>query len=48
MKHILVPVDFSEHSAYALEVAANIARQQKADITVIHMMGISEAVIAEE
>jgi nucleotide-binding universal stress UspA family protein len=48
MKHILVPVDFSEHSEYALEVAASIARQQNADITIIHMMGISEAVIAEE
>tara|TARA_R110000868_G_scaffold136879_1_gene350041 strand:+ start:21150 stop:21974 length:825 start_codon:yes stop_codon:yes gene_type:complete len=48
MKHLLVPVDFSEHSANALEVAASIARQQKAQITVIHMMGISEAVIAEE
>ncbi|MBC8768654.1 universal stress protein [Arenibacter sp. BSSL-BM3] len=48
MKHILVPVDFSKHSAYALEVAAGITRQQKADITVIHMIGISEAVIAEE
>ncbi|MCM4153420.1 universal stress protein [Arenibacter sp. N53] len=48
MKHILVPVDFSAHSSYALEVAASIARQQDATITVIHMMGISEAVIAEE
>lgn len=48
MKHILVPIDFSEHSEYALEVAASIARQQNADITIIHMMGISEAVIAEE
>jgi nucleotide-binding universal stress UspA family protein len=48
MKHILVPVDFSEYSEYALEAAASIAKQQNADITVIHMMGISEAIIAEE
>ncbi|MDL5512397.1 universal stress protein [Arenibacter sp. M-2] len=48
MKHLLVPVDFSEHSAYALEVAAGIAKQQNADITLIHMLGISEAVIAED
>jgi len=48
MKHILVPVDFSKHSAYALEVAASIAKQQNANITVIHMMGISEAIIPEE
>lgn len=45
MKHILVPVDFSERSAYALEVAAGIAKQQNADITLIHMLGISEAMM---
>ncbi len=48
MKHILVPVDFSDHSAYALEAAAGIAKQQNADITILHMLGISEAVYAEE
>ncbi|MDX1769639.1 MAG: universal stress protein [Arenibacter troitsensis] len=48
MKHILVPVDFSNHSAYALEAAAGIAKQQNAEITVLHMLGISEAAFAEE
>lgn len=47
MKHILVPTDFSKPSAYALQVAAIIAKQQQADITVLHMMGISEALITE-
>jgi nucleotide-binding universal stress UspA family protein len=45
MKKILVPIDFSEHSEFALEVAAMIAKKQKAEILVIHMMGLSEAVI---
>ncbi len=48
MKKILVPVDFSEPSAYALEIAAGIAGQQNADITVLHMLGISEAVLTKD
>ena len=48
MKNILVPVDFSETSAYALEVAAKIAKQQDADITVLHMLGLSEAVLTKD
>ncbi|RTE52407.1 universal stress protein [Arenibacter aquaticus] len=47
MKHILVPTDFSKPSAYALQVAAIIAKEQQAEITVLHMMGISEALITE-
>ena len=45
MKKILVPVDFSEHSEYALEVAAQIAKQKNAELIVVHMLGISEVVI---
>lgn len=45
MKKILVPVDFSTHSEYALEVAAVIAKKQNAEIIALHMMGLSEAVI---
>jgi len=45
MKKILVPVDFSTHSEYALEAAAVIAKKQKAEIIALHMMGLSEAVI---
>lgn len=44
MKKILVPVDFSEFSEYALEVAASLAKKHKAEILVFHMLGISESV----
>ena len=29
MKKILIPIDFSEHSEYALEVAAKIAKKER-------------------
>lgn len=48
MKKILVPVDFSEPSAYALEVAAKIAKHRKAEIVVLHMLGLSEAVLTKD
>jgi len=48
MKKILVPVDFSDHSDYALEVAANIAKKQNAEIIAIHMMGLSDAVLTRD
>jgi nucleotide-binding universal stress UspA family protein len=48
MKKILVPVDFSEPSAYALEVAAKIAESQQAEIVVLHMLGLSEAVLTKD
>ena len=45
MKTILVPVDFSIYSEYALEVAANIVAEQGGEIIVLHMMGISDSVL---
>lgn len=48
MKKILVPVDFSENSEYALEVAATIAKKQNAEIIALHMMGLSDAVITRD
>lgn len=48
MKKILVPVDFSETSSYALEMAAKIARPIKAEIIVLHMLGLSEAVLTKD
>ncbi|TSE06553.1 MULTISPECIES: universal stress protein [Aquimarina] len=47
MKKILVPVDFSEYSEYALKVAAILAKQQNAEIVVLHMLGLSEAVLTK-
>nr|WP_297789544.1 universal stress protein [uncultured Allomuricauda sp.] len=46
MKKILVPVDFSKHSEYALEVASKIARQHEAGIILLHMIGLSDSVLA--
>ncbi|MCB0457038.1 MAG: universal stress protein [Flavobacteriaceae bacterium] len=48
MKKILVPIDFSNHSEYALEVAATLAKKHQAGIVALHMMGLSEAVINKE
>ena len=48
MRSILVPLDFSETSAYALEVAAFIAREKSAEIVAFHMLGLSEAVLAKD
>ncbi|WP_318312792.1 universal stress protein [Flagellimonas crocea] len=46
MKKILVPVDFSKHSEYALEVAATMAGQFDASIVLLHMIGMSDSVLA--
>lgn len=48
MSKILVPVDFSEHSSYALEVAASLAALDQSEIVVLHMMGLSEAVLTKD
>lgn len=38
MKKIIVPVDFSEHSEYALETAAIFARKLNLEIIAVHML----------
>lgn len=48
MKKILVPIDFSEHSEYALEIAAQLAKKQNAELVALHMMGLSQAVITKD
>jgi len=48
LKRILVPVDFSEFSEYALEVAAILSREYDAGIVVLHMLGLSEEVFGED
>ena len=48
MKKILVPVDFSEHSEYALEVAANLAKTYNAEIVTLHMMGLSQNIVNKD
>ena len=41
MKTIIVPIDFSEYSEYALQAAAILAKKYKADILAVHMLELS-------
>ena len=41
MKTIIVPIDFSEHSDYALNAAAILAKEQNAKIIALHMLELS-------
>jgi len=45
MKKIIVPVDFSEHSDYAMEVAASLAKKHNAEIIALHMLEMSDSII---
>lgn len=38
MKNIIIPVDFSKYSEYALKVAAKLAKDHDASLTLIHML----------
>ncbi len=46
MKKIIVPIDFSGHSEYALRVAADIAKKHKAELVLLHMLDISDQMIS--
>jgi nucleotide-binding universal stress UspA family protein len=48
LKRILCPVDFSSGSRAALQLAAAIAAPQRAAITALHVMPLSEAAFAAE
>ncbi|MDE3742576.1 universal stress protein [Maribacter polysaccharolyticus] len=45
MKKIVVPVDFSEQSEYALRVAAALAKKHKAEILALHMLELNQAIV---
>lgn len=45
MKRIIVPVDFSIHSEYALETASILAKKYQAEIIVLHMLEIANAIL---
>lgn len=45
MNKIIVPVDFSEQSEYALRVAATLAKKYGADILALHMLELNQAMI---
>lgn len=42
MKKIIVPVDFSKHSEYAIESAAILAKRNNSEILAVHMLELSE------
>lgn len=48
MKKIIVPIDFSEHSEYALEAASNIARKYNSELIVLHMLELSNAILTAD
>ncbi|MDO6758689.1 universal stress protein [Tamlana sp. 2_MG-2023] len=45
MEKIIVPVDFSEHSEYALQTAAKLAKRYQAELLVLHMLEMPEMVL---
>jgi nucleotide-binding universal stress UspA family protein len=47
MKKIIVPIDFSEYSDYALETAAILAKKNSAEILALHMLEISDAILTK-
>jgi len=46
MKTIIVPIDFSEQSEYALKVAASLAKKHSSEILVLHMLELNQAMIS--
>ena len=47
MKKIIVPVDFSEYSEFALRTAAKLAVKHNAEILALHMLEMSEALLTK-
>ena len=45
MKKIIVPVDFSKHSEFALETAAQLAKKDNSEILAVHMLEMSNMVL---
>ena len=45
MKHILVPIDFSEQSKCAAKVAAKIAKKTNSEVFLLHMLDMPQSVV---
>ncbi len=45
MKKIIVPIDFSQQSEYALKVASALAKKHDAEILALHMLELNQAII---
>ena len=48
MKKIIVPIDFSKHSDYALETAAVLAKKNNSELLVLHMLELSNAILTRD
>ncbi len=46
MKNIIIPVDFSEQSEFALQTGAILAKKHNATLHVLHMLELSDALIS--
>jgi nucleotide-binding universal stress UspA family protein len=46
MKKIIIPVDFSPYSEYALETAAALAKKHNSELIVMHMLELSESIFS--
>lgn len=46
MKNIIVPVDFSKHSEYALKAGAQLAKKHNSKLWVMHMLELSESIVS--
>ena len=45
MKKIIVPIDFSEHSEFALKTAAQLAKKYNAELLALHMLEMSDIML---
>lgn len=46
MKKIIVPIDFSNHSEYALKTAAKLAKKYDAEVLALHMLEMSDIMLS--
>ncbi|MGC6431049.1 MAG: universal stress protein [Jejuia sp.] len=46
MKKIIVPIDFSNHSEYALKTAAKLAKSYNAEVLALHMLEMSDIMLS--
>ncbi len=45
MEHIINPVDFSDHSEFALQTGAVLAKKHNAKLHILHMLAIFKSLI---
>ena len=48
MNKIIVPIDFSEHSEFALKAAAKLAKQHNAELLALHMLEMSDVLLTTD